>query len=83
MPTELTIEEAEPRYRVSLDKEPLATIEYDEVEEVWELISITGGEVLYADEDEEEVMAWTREHVQDLEDLVVNHDGQFCLADHH
>ena len=82
MATHLTIEEAEPRYKVSLDGEPLATIEYNESEETWELISIIGGDILYTDEEEEEVMSWVRHHVQELEDLTLNHDGQYCMADH-
>ena len=71
MATHLKIEEAEPQYRVSLDGEPLATIEYNESEETWELLSVTGGDTVHADDDLDEVMDWARRHVQDLEDLVL------------
>lgn len=82
MATHLTIEEMEPRYQVKLDGEELAFIDYNEAENFWELVSTAGGDVLYSDEDLDEVMAWTRNHVQDLEDLAINHNGQYCMADH-
>lgn len=71
MATHLKIEEAEPQYRVSLDGEPLATIEYNESEETWELLSVTGGDPIFTNEYLDEVMDWARHNVQDLEDLVL------------